>query len=101
MGSDGGSATQTECPGCGNEIVVFPDGTIGETRDEPTPAGVIPTLLASAFKDHYCDANDREYICHGCHTRYEDENRADRCCRFEYPQRGCSLVSEYDGEYAL
>lgn len=95
------TATLTDCPGCGEEIVVFPSGSIGERRTEPIETGIITDLISSAFKEHYCDANDREFICHGCHTRYEDEEKAEKCCRFEYPRKEYSLVSEYDGEYAL
>lgn len=94
-------AVESVCPGCGDDIIVFPDGEVGESRQEPTPPGVLTTLFASAFKDHYCDANDREFICHGCHTRYEEEDKAKDCCKFDHPRREYSLVSEYDGEHAL
>lgn len=84
------------CPGCGEEIAIFQDGTVAEPRDKPVEPGVIPSLLDAAFKKHYCDANDREWVCTHCETRYDDEDLAENCCAFAAPRSDSMLVSEFD-----
>ena len=87
----------TECPGCGEEIFVFPKGTIAQPREEPIETGVMPgSLLDMAFVPHYCEANDREWVCHHCKTRWDDKTDAEKCCRWEAQRAEASLVCNFD-----